>query len=162
MQRPLSNRLADQLRGQPSVGSLLDLCEENYGLILRMAPDLARFAGCYCSSLTLHQDLHLEILEQSRYTTLIHLTYYFDHQSGQQSDPNAVFRVYHDARQLEIVDLTQHILSTERLYEAPGLINKWKANLFVAKWLAFCLHQGHRFEESHSICTDNEQKIAET
>lgn len=162
MQRPWRDKLVEDLHRHPSVGALLDMCEENYRSIMRLAPGLARLNGCYRSSVAAHQDLYLEVLEQSRYTSLIHLTYYFDHHSGQEPDPNAVFRVYHDARQLEIVDLTQHILPTERLYEAPGLLNKWKANLFVGKWLAFCLHQGHRFDPSRALRPENEQILAGT
>ena len=162
MQRPWRSNLTEHLCRRPSVGALLDMCEENYQLILRLAPRLAELDRCYRSSVAAHQDLYLEILEQSPYTSLIHLTYYFDHHSGQEPDPNAVLRVYHDARQLEVVDLMQHILPTERLYEAPGLLNKWRANLFVGKWLAFCLHQGHRFDLGCAICTENEQKVAET
>jgi uncharacterized protein YqiB (DUF1249 family) len=162
VQRPWTEKLTEQLRGPPSVGALLDMCEENYRLILRMAPDLAKFDGCYCSSAAAHQDLYLEVLEQSPYTSLVHLTYYFDHHSGQTPDPNAVLRVYHDARQLEVVDLTQRSLPTRSLYVSPGLLNKWKANLFVGKWLTFCLHQGHCFDEIHRSCPENEQKLAET
>jgi uncharacterized protein YqiB (DUF1249 family) len=162
VQRTWNQTLADQLGKYPSVGALLDLCEENYLLIMRLAPSLSDFAGCYCSSVYAHQDLHLEVLEQSRYTSLIHLTYYFDHHNGQQPDPNAVLKVYHDARQVEVVDLTQHILPTQRLYEAPGLTNKWKANLFVGKWLAFCLHQGHRFDRTSRFRPETVLRFAET
>jgi len=123
----------------------MELCEENYGLLTRLAPDLAKLRGCHCSALHGHMDLYLEVMEQTPYTSLIHITYYFHHQLGQQPDPDAVMRVYHDARQVEVVDLRQHVLPLQRIFQAPGLRNKWKANLFVSKWLSFCLLQGHRF-----------------
>lgn len=145
MQQPWTGHLLKILRAEPTVGSLMALCEDNYRHLLRMAPDLAQMTGAHRSTLPDHTDLHLEILEQAPYTTLIHLTYYFQHEAGQQPDPDATLRVYHDARQLEVLDLRQHVLPMERLYDAPALLNKWKANLFVSKWLAFCNHQGHYF-----------------
>ena len=56
-----------------------------------------------------------------------------------------LLRVYHDARQVEVENLRQQTLPTHKLYEAPGLLNKWRLNLFVAKWLVFCVRQGHLF-----------------
>ncbi len=129
----------------PSVGDLLALCEENYGHLHSLAPQLRRLRGEYCSSRPDHQDLHLTILEQTPYTTLLRLTYQFANSAGGVADPNALLRVYHDARQVEAEDLHQQSLPTRRLYQAPGLVNKWRLNLFVAKWLTFCIRQGHLF-----------------
>ena len=162
MQRIWAEDIVRRLDRHPSVGALLDMCEENYAALMRLAPELAQLDGCHRSRVASHQDLYLEVLDQAPYTSQIHLTYYFDHHTGQKPDPNAVLRAYHDARQLEVVDLTQHILPTGRLYEAPGLLNKWKANLFVGKWLAFCLHQGHRFDPNFPLRHENERRLAET
>jgi len=133
------------LNRHPTVGDLLALCEENYHYLHSLVPQLKRLQGEYRSSLPDHQDLHLTIVEQTPYTTLIRLTYEFEQSNGGVSDPDALLRVYHDARQVEVENLRQHALPTQRLYEAPGLLNKWRLNLFVAKWLAFCVSQGHFF-----------------
>jgi len=106
---------------------------------------LRRLQGEHCSSLRDHQDLHLRIIEQTPYTTLLRLTYEFPHVDGGVADPDALLRVYHDAQQVEVEDLRQQALPTRRLYEAPGLENKWRLNLFVGRWLAFCVQQGHLF-----------------
>ncbi len=133
------------LDGRPSVGDLLALCEENYRHLHRLVPQLQCLEGSHRSRRPDHQDLHLTIVEQTPYTTLLRLTYQFTDVDGATSDPDALLRVYHDARQVEVEDLRQQALPTGRLYEAPGLVNKWRLNLFVAKWLAFCLRQGHLF-----------------
>ena len=145
MQGYQSERLLDWLDSRPSVGDLMALCEENYRHLHRLVPQLQRLQGRHRSSRPDHQDLHLTILEQTPYTTLLRLTYRFDDTEGGMSDPDALLRVYHDARQVEVEDLRQQVLPTRRLYEAPGLLNKWRVNLFVAKWLAFCLRQGPLF-----------------
>lgn len=132
------------LRQEPSVGDLLALCEENYQYLSSLVPQLRRLHGQHCSSRPDRQDLHLTIVEQTPYTTLIRLTYRFAHDDD-AADPDALLRVYHDARQVEVEDLRQQALPTHRLYEAPGLLNKWRLNLFVSKWLAYCVQQGHLF-----------------
>jgi uncharacterized protein YqiB (DUF1249 family) len=131
--------------GGPTVGSLIDLCEENYDLLLSVAPGLARMTGEHRSRLDGSVDLHLEVLEQSRYTSTVRLTYYFCDGTQRVPEPDVTLRVYHDARQVELCELGAGALPVARLFEAPGLEQKWKVNLFVSKWLAFCRRQGHRF-----------------
>ena len=141
------------LRFKPSVGQLMDLCEENYYLILKLAPDIHQMQGKYQSTQLPHIDLHLEILEQSPYTSLIHLTYFFDH--SRNADPDTVLRVYHDSRQVEVIDLKQKYLPVIHSYDHPGLLMKWKANIFISKWLSYCLHQGHTFDHQPSQSSSN-------
>ncbi len=145
MQSTHNPALHKWLTGPPTVGDLMTLCEENYRCLHSLIPQLRRLQGKHRSRRPDHQDLHLTIVEQTPYTTLIRLTYEFDHGAGGVSDPDALLRVYHDARQVEVEDLRQQALPTRRLYEAPGLENKWRLNLFVAKWLFFCVQQGHLF-----------------
>ena len=136
---------------RPSVGDLMALCEENYLYLTSLVPQVRRLQGEHRSSRPQHQDLHLVILEQTRYTTLLRLTYRFDHPGNCATDPDALLRVYHDAQQVEVEDLRQETLPTQRLYEAPGLMNKWRLNLFLSKWLAFCLRQGHHFVDDVGV-----------
>ena len=145
MQKPnFPWKLINTLKFKPSVGQLMDLCEENYVLLMRLAPNLKQMTGKHRSTRLSHIDLHLEILEQSPYTSLIHLTYFFDQST--EADPDTVIRVYHDSKQLEVIDLKQKYLPEIHSYEHPGLLMKWKANVFISKWLSYCLHQGHSFE----------------
>lgn len=150
MQLQRSTRFDKWLDDRPSVGDLLALCEENYRRLHYLAPQMKRLQGRHRSSRPDHQDLHLTIVEQTRYTTLLRLTYEFALDEDGASDPDALLRVYHDARQVEVEDLRQQTLPTRRLYEAPGLMNKWRLNLFVSKWLAFCVSQGHLFVDDVS------------
>ena len=139
--------LHNTLDRRPNVGRLIELCEHNYLLLQKLMPALKTMQGEYTAELPGHADLHLDVLEHGPYTSLIHLTYYFDHPRGPQPEPDAVLRVYHDARELEVVELHQAdtILSATPLYEVPGLDNKWRLNWFVSKWLGFCVGAGYRF-----------------
>lgn len=136
-------KLLDSLRTRPNVGQLMDLCEENYRRLLQLAPRLAQMQGQFVSDHQQQPSLMLEILEQSPYTTLVHLTYRFD--ARETTRPDAVLRVYHDAAQLEVIALRESHLVRVNAYEHPGLLLKWKANVFIGKWLSYCRSQGHLF-----------------
>ncbi len=161
MQVPWYPPLSQFLSQAPTVGNLMALCEESYEHLTRMAPELKRLNGTHQSSLEGHIDLHLEILDQAPYTTLIHLTYFFDHHEEQSPDPDAVLCVYHDARQVEVVDLKQNDLPLERLFHAPSLRNRWRLNLFACKWLAFCARQGHAFEHRATDWQSDQSRTAD-
>lgn len=145
MQAHVNPKLLKWLERQPTLGDLACLCEENYSHLLRLMPQIRHLRGTHRSSVPGHQDLLLTILEHTPYTTLLRLTYEFPEDGAGNSDPDALLRVYHDARQVEVEDLRQLALPLDRLYEAPALQNKWRVNLFVSKWLQFCQRQGHRF-----------------
>ncbi len=131
---------------KPTVGQLLDLCEENYRLLMALAPQMSAMRGSATSAAEGQMDLHLEILEQTPYTSVIHLTYYFTHPRPEsRPDPDAMLRVYHDARQIEVIDLKQNVLPVEGLYQHPGLLNRWRLNVFLSKWLNYCVQQGYCF-----------------
>jgi uncharacterized protein YqiB (DUF1249 family) len=130
---------------RPTMGNVLDLSEENYTLLMRMAPDMKSLAGEYRSRQGDSMDLHLDVIEQTPYTTLVHLTYYFTHVIGDYPDPDAMLRVYHDSRQVDVVDLRQSSLPLHRWGENPTLEQRWKINLFLSKWLRYCVEQSHSF-----------------
>jgi uncharacterized protein YqiB (DUF1249 family) len=138
----------DLLVARPTVGDLMSLCEENYRSLVRLAPRLSDLRGTYLSCDEGGADLLLEVREQAPYTTIFRLTHLF---SGvQQADtwhaePDATLKAYHDARQVEVLDLRQTVLPLFSHYRSPALRAKWKANLFVSKWLTYCVYRGHRF-----------------
>jgi len=142
--------LRHPLDGKPTVGWLMDLCDENYCHLIKLAPGLRTLQGQHLSQVNNDMDLYLEILEQTRYTTLLHLTYYFNHVEDQLPDPDANLRIYYDARQVEVIKLQQSLLPLDREMHGKALSEKWKANLFLSKWLAYCIQQGHCFNDRAS------------
>lgn len=133
---------------RPTVGELMAVCEESYHSLMQLAPDLRRSRGSLCARPAAGLDLHLQVLEQSRYTTLIRLTYAFPPNFGDGLDcldPNARLCVYYDAMQVEVLDLHQTALPIYRHYAHPALDAKLKANSFLARWLDYCVRQGYRF-----------------
>ena len=149
----------DWFSGRLTVGVLMALCEDNFVLLSRLAPHIRGQRGPFVSRRRGGVDLYLEIEEQSRYTTVVRMTHYFprprpatgplstdaDRAVGLGPDPDLRLRVYHDARQVEVLDLRQTALPTRTYYEHPALEAKWRVNLFLAKWLRYCLSEGHGF-----------------
>jgi uncharacterized protein len=126
----------------------MDVCEESYDALMQLAPELRHSRGFLRARSAVGVDLYLQVLEQSRYTTLIRLTHAFPRTIGDDLDcldPNARLCVYHDAMQVEVLDLHQTALPIYRHYAHPALDAKLKANLFLARWLAYCVQQGYRF-----------------
>jgi uncharacterized protein YqiB (DUF1249 family) len=137
------------LAGRPNVGALMSLCEENFVRLSRLIPDLAgRPAGVFASRCSEGVDLYLEVEEQARFTTILRLTYLFPVQGIPLPDPDARLRVYHDACQVEVIDLRQTVLPMRTDYRSPALAEKWQANLFIGKWLTYCVRQGHVFGQA--------------
>jgi len=149
MQAPIPLPLRpDVFTGMPTVGDLMGLCEESYRVMLRLAPELARLRGGYISSDAGGPDLLLEVREQARFTTIFRLTHLFSAPSDTgcwRPDPDALLRAYHDAELIEVLDLRQTALPLFNHYRSPALQAKWKANLFLSKWLSYCSARGYRF-----------------
>ena len=133
------------LAEKPTIGGLIELCENNFSLLLKLAPGLHDLEGDRLSKVHGSAPLVLQVLENTPYTTLVRLTYRFEQGDVTDVEPDVRLRVYHDARQAEVISLRQAVLPLSQLYVAPGLLQKWRANQFVNRWLQFCLLQGHAF-----------------
>lgn len=129
--------------------SLMDLYENNYLRLKKLLPEPEAFTGEAVSVRDGCLDLHVVLLESSRYTSTYRLTYYFASGTGDApvAEPDLTLRVYHDAALVEVLGgRLQH--GRLRLKSLPGeaLRLKWKLNRFLYRWLGYCLHLGHQFQ----------------
>jgi uncharacterized protein YqiB (DUF1249 family) len=127
--------------------SLMDLYENNYIRFRKLVARLGELGASAVSKVDGCHDLHLEVLERSRYTTTVCLTYRFIEGSLLHVEPNLVCRVYHDACLVEVLagNLKHGRQHLDHL-GAGSLKMKWRLNRFLYKWLGFCLHLGHAFD----------------
>jgi len=127
--------------------SLMDLYENNFLRFRKLVPDLnsldtnanSRINGC--------MGLHISVLDRSRFTTTLRMTYHFTEGATLYAEPDLKIRIYHDARLVEV--LSGHLKHGRQKLEhlpADAKLEKWKLNRFLYKWLGFCLHQGHQFQ----------------
>jgi uncharacterized protein YqiB (DUF1249 family) len=134
--------------------SLMDMYENNYMRLRRLIPDLARLPGRSISHLPGCLSLHVTVLERTRFTTTIYLTYYFEEATKSVAEPALTIRLYHDAHQAEV--LTGHLQHGRQHYDhIPGKAKKikWKLNRFLYKWLGYSLYLGHSFKPCREIST---------
>ena len=126
-----------------SFSGLMDLYEQNYLRFRKLVPDLS-IADQMISSVPGHSDLYLSGKLRCKYTTMLSMTYRFEKSGHYLFEPDLHFKVYHDARVVEV----QHLLKRHYgLVENDRLIqHKWEMNRFLFKWLGFCLFQGHYFQ----------------
>ncbi len=146
-------------------GNLMELYEKNYMQLRLLIPDLkngplspgiSEVQGCL--------PVHLNVTEQSPYTSTLHLTYKFiDGRTNRaHMEPDFSIRVYHDARTAEVVSGLlhgeQHVQRQTR-----NLDYSWRLNRFLYKWLSYLLRRGHRFDvlqEQPATATDKQSGSA--
>jgi uncharacterized protein YqiB (DUF1249 family) len=128
-----------------SFAGLMELYEHNYIRLRNMAPDL-NVADEMISTVPRHQDLFLSITERCKYTTMLRLTYQFEEDGQPLFEPDLHLKVYHDARVVEVQQF--HSRTRGPLYIADMIEQKWMMNRFLYKWLGYCQHQGHYFQNS--------------
>ena len=144
----LDHQLVPQTIVKPkSFVGLMALYESNYLRLLHVIPELQRLDGCFRSRVAGDCDLHVEILERSRYTVTLSLTYRFDGDRGMVADPDMRLRAYLDGRLAEAMSVCgQHRHSElRRLVRAHSeeLDVRWQRNVILNKWLEYLTDQGH-------------------
>lgn len=126
---------------------LMSVYESNFMRLMNLVPDLEQIDGCFRSRVAGDCDLHVEILERSRYTVTLTLTYYFDTEDGRIADPDMLVRAYLDGRLAEAVRLGRKHRHTEfrRLVreQRRDLGARWTRNMVLNKWLDYLREQGH-------------------
>ena len=126
---------------------LMALYESNYLRLLNLIPDLEQLDGCYRSRVAGDCDLHVEVMERSRYTVTLTLTYYFESEDGRVADPDLLVRAYLDGQLAEAMRIgsTARHVEFQRLLKEQGreLGARWQKNMVLNKWLDYLLDQGH-------------------
>jgi hypothetical protein len=126
-----------------SFSGLMDLYEQNYLRLRKIAPDLS-VADQMISSVAGHTDLYLSVRERCKYTTMLSMTYRFGEPGDYVFEPDLHLRVYHDARVVEVELFHQR--KHGWVFNGYSLQHKWVMNRFLYKWFGFCVHQGHFFQ----------------
>ncbi len=126
---------------------LMALYESNYLRLRRLIPELDRIDGCFRSRVAGDCDLHVEIIERSRYTITLSLTYHFETDDGLLVDPDMTVRAYLDGQLAEVLSIgrRQRHPSLRQLVKEHGreLNRRWRRNIVLNKWLDYLSEQGH-------------------
>ncbi|HNP34907.1 MAG TPA: DUF1249 domain-containing protein [Woeseiaceae bacterium] len=145
---PLDSLLVPETIVRPrSFAGLMSVYESNYLRLLHLVPDLEQIDGCFRSRVAGDCDLHVDIMERSRYTVTLTLTYYFPSLAGPVADPDMLVRAYLDGKQAEAISLGRKHCHVEfrRLLadQSKALGARWNRNVVLNKWLEYLIEQGH-------------------
>ncbi len=123
------------------------LYESNYLRLLRLIPEIDRLDGCFRSRVAGECDLYVEIIETSRYTVTLSLTYHLATDAGMLLDPDMTVRMYLDGQQAEVLAIgeKQRRAALRRLVfeHREELDRRWRCNTVLNKWLEYLSDQGH-------------------
>jgi uncharacterized protein YqiB (DUF1249 family) len=142
-----TNLVPETIAKPRSFVGLMALYESNYLRLLRLVPELGRLDGCFRSRVAGDCDLHLEILERSRYTVTLSLTYHLETDDGLLIDPDMSIRAYFDGQLAEVLAIgkSQRHPALRRLVNEhrEELDRRWRRNIVLNKWLDYLREQGH-------------------
>lgn len=144
------NSLATRTARIPTLsrfGWLMALYTENHERLEHLFAPVALEAGRYVSTVGDGLDLHIDVIEQHRYTTELRLTYAMPDPVTGQPDPSAYLRQYHDARQLEATHcyIGRRWQDVIGMYPPPAELigHRLRMNTFLGKWLQYLSDRGH-------------------
>lgn len=129
------------------LGWLMGLYAENHAKLVGLFDVRTLAPGHYVSMAGDGLELHVEVMEQHRYTTELRLSYAMLDPVTGEPDPSAHLRVYHDAKQVEVT----HCYVGRRWQDVIGLNPpadavfgyRFRINTFLGKWLDYLTPQGH-------------------
>jgi uncharacterized protein YqiB (DUF1249 family) len=126
---------------------LMALYESNYLRLFQLIPELNRLDGYYRSTVAGDCDLHVEILERSRYTVTMSLSYFFIEDNVRIADPDIKVRLYLDGQLAEAMQFSgdhrhAELRRLSRVHRHE-LNNRWRRNMLLNKWLDYLMDQGH-------------------
>lgn len=135
--------------------SLMDMYEDNYIKLRKLIPCIQHIKKSSVSMSPGHLNLYLQIVERSKFTTTLYLSYSFTENGESRLEPNLKIRIYHDAGLAEVMSGSLHHgkLILDHL-PADALKQKWQLNRFLSKWLRYCLRQNHGFTSTQLSCSN--------
>lgn len=133
------------------LAGLQAVCEQNYLRVLQVAPQ-----GPAGTSRSVMLDVngyaaeaHLEIREQTKYTTLLSLSLILPLHKWLPL-PDLTVRLYHDVRMAEVITADRHRqLDARYSYPNPNMHQpdeKHQLNKLLSEWLQHCLSAGYTKE----------------
>jgi uncharacterized protein YqiB (DUF1249 family) len=150
---------------QPSLSGLMNLCDTNYMLLLKVLANKEQVGEQQCFLISDFLSYTLTIKEVTRYTSLIHIAQdssrLFEHLDTKSKTknktkinvdlaslfrPSMVIRLYHDARMAEVIS-SQNVRQIKPRYDYPNADmhhpdEKQQINMFLKEWLQLCLQLG--------------------
>jgi uncharacterized protein YqiB (DUF1249 family) len=138
------------LRGrQSSLSRLMALYEDSYQRLLQLLPERDFPFSNAISRSPLDRELHFRVIDRSRYTVTLNLSYRFEEAGEVLVEPDVDIRVYRDAALAEALRVGPHahcpVLHDLDRELGPMIQGRWGRNLMLNKWLMYLIGNGHGF-----------------
>ena len=140
----------------PKLANMHQVCEVNYGRLLRLLPDCDTEDLQYQFQVNASLSYTIKIIECSRYTSTLEMSQksLIGQVKYEFLRPVVQVRLYHDARMAEVIS-AQNIGSLKPSYQYPNTKmyqknEKEMVNSFLAEWLQFCLTQCDQLHSSEA------------
>ncbi|WP_281556306.1 DUF1249 domain-containing protein [Thalassomonas sp. RHCl1] len=143
------NHISGRARYQPRLSVLMNLCETNYMMLLKLLADKEQAGEQRCFFISDFISYSVTVDEVTRYTSLITIAQ-DAHITGcdlaKLLRPSMSIRLYHDARMAEVIS-SQDVYQVKPRYDYPNENmhqpdEKQQINLFLNEWLQLCLQLG--------------------
>lgn len=137
-----------------SFAALMDMYEMNYIQLRLLLGDLQKLSGESIAYADNHLPFSVTVKEQSKHTLTLLMTYHFLDSRGEVVDTrlDLMVRVYHDARQAEVVTHKCRFTDSRVRYwwkkDDSMLLCRWRMNRFLFKWLKYLKRYDYQFESS--------------
>jgi uncharacterized protein len=125
------------------VENSLSLYEKNFNKLIEWLPDLNCQEGTLVLAMAGFSPVYIEVLEQTSYTTTIHIHQNFESAGPWARTISMKVRMYRDAQVAEVL-ACQGIHSFQPFYPYPNSrmlqpYEKRRVNQFLGEWLTYCL-----------------------
>ncbi|MBU0654411.1 MAG: DUF1249 domain-containing protein [Gammaproteobacteria bacterium] len=135
-----------------SFAALMEMYEINYIQLRLLCGDLRVLPAETVSQVDRCIPVALRIVDSSRHTTTVMLTYMFQEGGNnldRDSRPDMLIRVYHDSCQAEVISHRCRLSEDPIHYWGRELdtmlLCRWRMNRFLYKWTNYLRRQGHSF-----------------
>jgi len=126
---------------------LMGLYAENHRKLMRLFRPADLACGVYVSHAAHGPALHVQVIEQHRYTVELRMTYALRDPETGEPDPSAFVRAYRDAQQVEATHcyVGRRWQDVIGMYPPPAEIigHRLRMNTFFGKWLEYLAECGH-------------------
>ncbi|OQW86152.1 MAG: hypothetical protein BWK72_18535 [Rhodoferax ferrireducens] len=136
-----------------------DLHQRIYKKLQTVIPDLQSIDNHGKSVVLGYMDLNLDVLRRGPTKTIIALSHYYKHPSGDMiADPDMVLAVYSDRAMAEALSY-QDSFGYQEVYSQGGAMvdvrAKRELNQFLMQWLSNLIVQGHRIHSPEMTVMPN-------
>ncbi|MFZ1342039.1 DUF1249 domain-containing protein [Thiothrix eikelboomii] len=136
-----------------SFTGLMDLYETNYMQLKLLLGSIQALPDQQLARVAERLPVRLEVRERSAHTTTLFMTYVFSSytEAVQETRPDLLVRIYHDALQAEVIHHRCRFDERMRHNQPLALDNmlscRWRMNRFLFKWISYLRRQGYVFQE---------------